>query len=81
VLAGPLGAAAARRHVICSSRSSGQHPGSDTIAECACVGYTSREHGSGGETDPELRLFFPTFIKLVRTAAADFGEGFSEVVG
>jgi hypothetical protein len=31
--------------------------------------------------DAERVLFDPTFIKLVRTAAADFGEGFSEVVG
>jgi crotonobetaine/carnitine-CoA ligase len=30
------------------------HP---AIAECACVGYTSREYSRYGETEPELRLF------------------------
>jgi hypothetical protein len=32
-------------------------------------GYTSREHGSGGETDPELRLFLVVKQGCVLTVA------------
>jgi hypothetical protein len=42
--------------------------------------------GNGSEADvfgstPGTNPFNPTFIKLVRTGAPDFGERFGEVVG